>query len=372
MRISVIGPTYPYRGGIAQHTTLLVRHLRRAGHDVQFLSFSRQYPRWLYGRDDKDPSQFPLKEPAEYVLDSMNPWTWYKTARAIVNYQPDLVIIPWWVTFWMIHNLIITWIIKRNRPNSKLCFLCHNVYPHERRWFDSWAVLLALSFGDYFIAHAKTEEKKITNIFPDKPVLVYPIPGYEIQALHEPEKMLDLPGDGLSILFCGIVRPYKGLDVLLDAMPAVLEQIEVNLLVMGEFWEDKTRYTEQIDKLGLRESVTLINQYVEDELLFPTIKKVDLVVLPYRSATQSAMVQTVLGLGTPVIVTRVGGLSKSVEHGVTGLVVQPGNIQELSEAIIHYFQHGLKEKFQQSIKLGNRHYSWDKFIHEITKIIEYN
>jgi glycosyltransferase involved in cell wall biosynthesis len=250
MRIALIGPTYPYRGGITHHTTLLARALRTAGHELLFVSFSRQYPRLLYGRSDKDPSQSPLTTEAHYWLDSINPLSWLRTAQKIRAWQPELVVMPWWVPFWSpAWGTISRW-LKRGEQAPTVVFLCHNVLPHERSRLDVAAVRWALSAGDGFVVHAQPQANILQTLFPDCPVAVTPHPTYADLSHTAVSLPTTIPTDRPLLLFCGLVRPYKGLDILLEATAQVLTQRPVHLAVVGEFWEDTAVYQPALDRLS--------------------------------------------------------------------------------------------------------------------------
>lgn len=361
IRFCLIGPTYPYRGGIAHYTTLLATHLRQR-HETLLISFSRQYPAWLFpGKSDQDPSERPLQTPAEYLLDPINPFTWWRTWKRIQTWQPDVVIIPWWHPFftpaWATLGRGVKWLAKR----PKLLFVCHNVLPHESGMMDKTAVRLALSPGDGFITHAQSDAKTLQHILPQAKICVSPIPTYsELSPATPIELPLSLPESTPLLLFCGFVRPYKGLDVLLAALPLVKKR--VHLLVAGEFWHDKGVYLEQIENLNLQQTVTLLDGYLPNETLVAYLRRADVVVLPYRTATQSAMIQAAFGQGCPVITTGVGGLAEVVTNGRTGLVVPPENPPVLASAIDDFFNQGLGPLFRQHIKEENGRFSWEHLI----------
>lgn len=369
MRIVLIGPTYPFRGGIAHHTTLLARHLREAGDEVLFLSFTRQYPRWLYGRDDKDPSQHPLTAAAEYVLDSMNPLSWWRTVRRTAAWHPDLVILPWWVPFWAPVWASLSWGIKRLRPAPRLVFIGHNILPHEPSWLDVPAVRLALGRGDEFVVHAQEQAAILRRIWPQAQVVVTPLPTYA--SLAEKTAVVlpaTLPTDRPLMLFCGLVRPYKGLDVLLEALPLILAERPVHLAVVGEFWGGTAAYEAQIAQLGLGPHVTLVNEYVANEVLAAYVGQANVVVLPYRSATQSAVVQMAFGLGTPVITTNVGGLAEAVQEGVTGLVVPAEDVAALGAAVNRYFGQGLEPLLRKAIAESSPQFGWKTLVDALHRL----
>jgi glycosyltransferase involved in cell wall biosynthesis len=197
---------------------------------------------------------------------------------------------------------------------------------------------------------------------------VAPLPTYAgLGGATATELPVDLPADRPLLLFCGLVRPYKGLDVLLEAM-ALLKR-PMHLLVAGEFWQGGlASYQAQIERLDLTECVTIIDDYLPDELLTACIDRANVVVLPYRSATQSAMVQTAFGRGKPVITTNVGGLAEAVEDGRTGLIVPPENPQALAAAIEYYFAHDLEDAFSGNIRGGNGRFSWTHLTQQLYQL----
>lgn len=362
-RYCLIGPTHPFRGGIAHYMTLLARHLA-IDREVLFLSFTRQYPRWLFpGRSDRDPSHEPITADAEYLLDPINPLSWRRVLRRISEYQADVVVIPWWVPYWAPAWSTIGRRINRLPNSPKLLYICHNVYPHERRRWDRTATKIALSPGDGYIVHASTDEQKLLDLFPGAKVRVTPHPSYsDLMTVEQAPIPVQVPEDRPLLLFCGFVRPYKGLDILLNALPSVLEKRRVHLLIAGEFWEGGDVYRTQIDELGLSDVVTIIDSYIPNEVLATCLDRADVVVLPYRSATQSGIVQLAFGKNTPVITTDVGGLAEVVHDGKTGLVVPPEDPQALAAAINQFFEEGLGPEFASNIKDEKDRFAWGNLV----------
>lgn len=369
-RFCLIGPSYPYRGGIAHYTALLAHHLRQ-GHETLLISFTRQYPQWLFpGRSDRDPSRRPLQTPAEYLLDPLSPVSWRRTLRRIRAWQPDAVVVPWWVPFWAPTWMVLGRGIKRLPGRPKLVFICHNVLPHESGRFDRLALRLALAPADAFVVHARSDAERLMLHFPQARVAVTPLPTYEpLLATDGASLPVTLPDDRPILLFCGFVRPYKGLDVLLDALPLVLSRRPVHLLVAGEFWHGEAAYRAQIERLGLQDAVTILNRYLPNETLAACLARADLVVLPYRSASQSAIVQLAFGQGIPVITTDVGGLADAVMHDSTGLVVPPENPQALAEAIERYFAEGLGPRFATNIHRESGRFAWQRLTEQLELIV---
>lgn len=374
-RFALLGPTYPYRGGIAHYNTLLARHLR-AEHEVLLISFSRQYPGWLFpGKSDKDPSERPLQTEAEYILDPLNPWSWRRTLKRLRDWQPEVVIVPWWHPYFVPVWAALNRGVKRLPGPPKLIFICHNVLPHEqgklsRRLLPS-LFRLACGQGDGFIVHSQADGQILQAILPQARVQVTPLPTYAelgIADTSQIELPVALPDDRPILLFCGLVRPYKGLDVLLDAMAIVVRERPLHLLVAGEFWQGgEGQYRAQIDRLSLNDCVTIWNGYIPDEQLAACIDRCDVVVLPYRSATQSAVIQLAFGRGKPVITTDVGGLGEVVGHGRSGLIVPPENPQALAMAIEHYFGDNLQSVLEAQIGRENGRFAWNRLCHTLVK-----
>lgn len=366
-RFALLGPTYPYRGGIAHYNTLLARHLR-AEHEVLLLSFSRQYPGWLFpGKSDKDPSERPLQTEAEYILDPLNPFSWRQTLKRLRQWPPDVVIIPWWHPYFVPVWAALSRGVKRLPGPPRLVFICHNVLPHEQgkmsRHLLPGLFRLACGRGDGFIVHSQADGRILQEILPQAQVQVTPLPTYGELGIADTshiELPVTLPDDRPILLFCGFVRPYKGLDILLDALAVAVRERPLHLLVAGEFWQDgEGQYRAQIDRLGLNDCVTIWNEYIPDEQLAACIDRCDVVVLPYRSATQSAVIQLAFGRGKPVITTNVGGLGEVVQDGRNGLVVPAANPKSLAEAIRCYFAQNLNETYIQNIKQEER-FSWQR------------
>lgn len=370
MRITIVGPVYPYRGGIAHHTSLLAHHLA-ARHDIQLISFSRLYPNWLFpGRSDRDPSHFPLRADAEYLLNPVNPISWWSAARRIRQFQPHLLLLPWWVPFlapvWLgLMRLIRCW------TTARVLLLCHNVLPHEKDVLQRMITRITLSRGDAAIVQSRTELAALKQLVPDLRAAYTPHPTYaEIRQVSAETKsrgvQSEVKGSKPTILYFGFIRPYKGLHVLFDAMPAVLHGLPVRLLAVGEVWGDRAEYDAQIARLGIAEDVTLIDEYVPNERLADYFEAADVVVLPYLSATQSGVAQLAFGFGVPVIASCVGGLPEIVCDGQTGLLVPPGDPDALAATILRFFRDELGPSMRAGIYKDQERFDWSHMV----KVIE--
>lgn len=361
MKICLIGPSYPFRGGIAHYTTLLFRELAQH-HDVRFYAFKRQYPLWLFpGKTDKDNSRASIRDDRiEPVLDSLNPLSWYSVFAKIRAFGPDLLILPWWVAFWALQFWSISKLVKKF-TKSKIVFICHNVVEHESNLIAKLLSKFALKMGDYFIVHSEEDLAKLRCIIPLARAVKSFHPTYEIfkQNGWSKEKARQTLGvSGNILLFFGFVRDYKGLSYLIDALPQILRKLDVTLLVAGEFWKNKEVYLAQINRLGIQEKIKIIDKYIPNEEVGLYFAVSDLVVLPYISATGSGIVQLAFGCGRPVVTTKVGSLGEVVSEGKTGYLVDPQDSQSIADSVIDYFSKNKEHEFIQNIEDSRERFSW--------------
>lgn len=372
MKIVMIGPSAPFRGGIAHYTTLLYRHLKKR-HAVHFFAFKRQYPGWLFpGKTDIDPSlSLFAASGVERVLDSMNPLTWIATAQKIVQSRCDLVILPWWVSFWAPQFLTILSLVK-HRSNVKILFICHNVVAHESRFFDSVLTRWVLKKGDYYIVHSKEDEVNLRSMLPGSIIRRQFHPTYdafnsEVMTIETCQKAIGVKSP--VIFFFGFVREYKGLKYLIAAMPEILEKISATLLIVGEFWKDKVVYLKMIADLGIGAHVKIVDAYVPNEDVGQYFNAADLVVQPYVSATGSGVVQMAFGFNKPVVATAVGSLPEMVAHGETGFVIPAEDASALAQAVVQFFQENKAQTFCENIKKQQYRFSWDNLVDGIDALL---
>jgi glycosyltransferase involved in cell wall biosynthesis len=376
MRFVVIGPTFPYRGGISHYTTLLVKHLQMS-HEVQFFSFRRQYPNWLFpGRSDRDPSQWPLRVACEYLLDPLNPLTWLRTAQRISREKPDALILQWWVPYWApVWILLARWVQLQTR--ASILFICHNVLPHEQRVWDKTLARWVLTLGDGFVVHSESDRQRLLSILPKASVQVVPLPSHAslsqtvtVYSKIEARELLSLPADQATVLFFGLVRPYKGLEILLEAISSAQRSMKLHLLVAGEFWIPEQEIRKRVAELNLTEAVTIVNRYIPNEELGFYFGAADVVVLPYLDATQSSVIQLAYGFGKPVITTTVGGLPDVVINGETGFLVPPNDSQALAETIIKFFSDYCDRDWEHTISKRQPQFSWQGMITAFEQLLE--
>ncbi|MCP4535534.1 MAG: glycosyltransferase [Chloroflexi bacterium] len=343
MKLVLIGPVYPYRGGIAHYTTMLHQALRARGHTVLLISFKRQYPQWLFpGQSDKDPSNKPLQvQDVYYWIDSLNPITWLTTFWRICQYKPDAIILQWWTVFWAPAWFVLG-LLNRLFLRRRLVVICHNVLPHETHWWDHLVTKVVLRWGTDFRVQSTEEKKQLLSLLPDARVTIIPLPIFDMFAderipRDEARKKLQLSPDASVLLFFGIVREYKGLQDILTALPEVQTQLEkVILVVAGEFWEDKRPYLEMIERLGIRNSVIIADRYIPNEEVPLYFSAADVLVAPYRRVTGSAVLQMARGFGIPVVTTHITQ-DKEPTDDETNLLVSPGDTRALADAVVRFF-----------------------------------
>ncbi|HEU4929081.1 MAG TPA: glycosyltransferase [Candidatus Krumholzibacteria bacterium] len=360
MRICLVGPAHPYRGGISHFTQMLAREFQSA-HEVRIVGYSRLYPSLLFpGRTQYDEGGALVQVESLRVIDSTNPLSYRRAADAVLEFEPDLVVIKWWHPFFAPALRSIAAAVKR-RSKAPVVFLCHNVLPHEG---SSAATVLArwgLRAADAFLVQSREDLATLKQIVPNAVAEVHPHPTYTQfakSAITRSEARQQLGLDGRVLLFFGLVRAYKGLDDLLRAVALLPPDLTVTLLIVGEFYEARERYDRLIQALGIAQRVRVVDRYVPDAEVAQYFMAADLVVLPYRSASQSGIAQTAFAFERPVVVTAVGGLPDVVEDGVTGYVVPPHDPAALVAAITRFFAGDDASRMPPAIRANASRFTW--------------
>ena len=339
MKFCLIGPVWPYRGGISHNSAILSKELTGEGHEICIISFRRQYPQWLYpGSTDQDSSRIPLKAPADYILDPISPLSWKKATQHALSFEPNLVMIQWWTFFWAIP---FAWISRYfQRKGIRVAYLVHNVTSHETHPLDRIFTRMALSAAQDFLVFSDIEKQKLQKLLPKKRIVLAHLPLYSFENSEQHTKVsarnvLNLPDTGVILLFFGFVRPYKGLDILLRALVKLkLNGITPYLAIVGEFWKDKRYYLEFIAKSGIQDQIRIEDRYVPNEEAALWFKAADALIAPYtEGVTQSAVASLALGYGMPIIVTtHVAQGLESIKNQIVR-VVPPDNIEMLEGQI---------------------------------------
>jgi len=331
------------------------------------------YPSFLYpGRTDRDGSGCYLDADAvEPLLDSVNPWSWWKIFKRIKALQPDLVIFPWWVSFWTPHFWVITSLVKHFTP-AKVLFICHNVIEHEPTSVSKFSTKLVLKTADFCITHSDAERRRLLQLLPSAHVEVVFHPIYDVFTTfghtdrNEARSLLEIHGP--TALFFGFVRPYKGLRYLIDAMSLLPRSLAINLLIVGEFWDSKAAYLDQIRAHGLEASIKIVDRYVANEEVSMFFNASDVVILPYVAGTGSGIVQIAFAFDKPVIATRVGSFPEIIRHGLTGYLVQPGDSGALAAAIREFFTNDREAEMSVGVKREKAAFSWENLVRLIERL----
>ena len=366
MKIVMIGPVYPYTSGLSYYVSLLYMQLKKH-HDVVLLSYSFQYPQILYKKPQRDYEDDTLKiDEAEYVLNSANPFSCLKTAKRINREQPDLVIFQWLHPYFAPCYTIIA----RHLKHTKILFMCHNVFPHERFPLDRKLTRMTLKHGDYFTVHANSDADDLRSMLPDANLQVTVHPAYNFfkqkdMSKEEARKILSLSKDERVLLFFGLVREYKGLKHLLRALKILKDQDPQNqrrlkLLIAGDFGGSRAEYDALIASLGIADLLSITDGHIpicEVEKFFAAS---DLVVLPYESATQSGVIQVAYSFDKPVLATRVGGLPDVVFDRETGYLTEPKRPDLIADAIKDFFDNNRAEDLAAGIEREKYRYSWER------------
>jgi len=355
-KIIIIGPAYPYRGG----NSLFVSHVYDAlkeDFEVKIINYSLLYPSILFpGKTQFDESTTLIKKaPNERLINSISPISWFKVANKIIKENPDLIVFDWWHPFFAFCHFTISELIKK-KFRKKILFITENFISHEGNFIDKRLTDIGLKNASAFTVLSSIVEKEVKLIANGRKVYKSELPIYNCYDGDDKTSFTALRNElGFSetdkvLLFFGYVRKYKGLDLLIEAFPAIKSSIpNAKLLIVGEFYDSPNFYAEKIRKLGIEDDTVIINQFVPNEDVAKYYKVSDLVILPYRSATQSGILNVAYGFLKPVVVTNVGGLSEFVEDKRTGIIINPDSPKEIADGVTEYFKLKNKVDFESNI-----------------------
>jgi glycosyltransferase involved in cell wall biosynthesis len=366
MRICLIAPIPPFRGGIPKYCYSLAQELEKR-HELLLLSYRRQYPELLYGNRPQQDSAVDRKTITEefsnlsYNLDSVRIDSWFEAARRIDAFAPDVVILPWWVTYWAPQYV---WLMRHFRKRGIKCLLlCINVYEHEDSFFKKILTRFVLRRADLMIVHSSLEQADLKAINSRATIRTHLLPLFRYDS-----PPLLRSGNTLRLLFFGFVRPYKGLDVLLRAV-ALVADLDVKLNVVGEFWQGSEEYLNLIQELNISGRVEIVDRYVPDEEMAVYFVESDLVVLPYLTSRTSGVIATAYGFCKPVLATDVGGFHEVVRDGFTGKIVPPGDPQAIADGI-RWFCDNRQVDFEENIALfAEQQMSWRSLVDTVERMV---
>jgi glycosyltransferase involved in cell wall biosynthesis len=369
MKIIIVGTAYPYRGGLSAFNERLAYQYLHDGHEVEIYTFSLQYPSFLFpGKTQYSDEPAPEGLSIHRRVNSINPFNWIGVGREIARKRPDILITKYWLPFMAPCLGTIERIVRRNK-HTRIVSILDNVIPHEHRIGDKLFSRYFVRSTDAFVAMSRSVLNDLALFDTQKPRRFCPHPLYDhygdLMDKQEARKLLSLDPDGRYILFFGFIRSYKGLDLLLDAMADMrLKELNVKLIVAGEFYGDPKPYMEQIERLDIAERIVLCTDFIPDSKVNRYFRACDIVAQPYKSATQSGVTQIAFHFEKPMLVTNVGGLAEIVPDGVVGYVVEPVATQ-IADALVRYYVENKEETFTTAVKEEKKKYSWDKMVEAI-------
>ncbi|MBO4341249.1 MAG: glycosyltransferase [Bacteroidales bacterium] len=361
MRIALLSSFYPLRGGISQFNAAMLAELGKC-HDVKAFSFSVQYPGFLFPGKTQyvTPEDEAVPVEAEAILNTANPFTWIKTARRIRQWKPDLLIMKYWMS-WFAPSLGYV----ARHALCKSVVVLDNVIPHEPHFFDKPLTKYFLNGCTGFVSMSESVEKDLLSLRPDAPHILRSHPLYSHFGSRIPReeacRMLGTDPEKKTLLFFGLIREYKGLDILLEAFRDLPEDYQV--VVAGEPYGSFEKYQKIIDTLPGKDRVFLFTDYVKDSDVKKYFSASDLVVLPYRSATQSGISSVALNFDLPMVVTDVGGLASTIGSRGTGIVASSPDPEAVKTEILRYFTDpSLRESCREAIGREKKRLGWDAFM----------
>ncbi len=362
MKIAIVGPAYPYRGGIAAFNERLAAQWQAEGHEVEVYTFTLQYPSFLFpGKTQYAEGPAPQGLSVTRCLNSVNPFSWAKVGRRIRQKNYDLVVFAYWMSFFA---PCYGCVARRLRGPRRIA-LVHNMMPHEKSVLDRLLPPYFVKAMDGFVALSKSVLDDVVRLDKgQKPKAWSPHPVYDHFGPRESRDTalgrLGLDPGFRYLLFFGLVRAYKGLDWLIEAFADErLRAFPLKLIVAGEFYDEKEPYLKAIREHGLEDSVLVFDRFVPDDQVKDYFNAVDLVVQPYKSATQSGVTQVAYHFEKPMLVTDVGGLEEIVPDGKVGYAVNP-DVRSIADALVDFFSNDRYESFKNNLIEEKQKYSWPK------------
>ena len=372
MHVIIVGPAYPYRGGIAALNERLAYEYQKQGHKVEIYTFTLQYPNFLFpGKTQYSESPAPEDLKIYRKINSCNPFNWIKIGKEIKKKNPDLVITRFWLPFMAPCLGTIERVVKRNK-HTKVVSLVDNIIPHEKRIGDKIFASYFVKSTQGFVAMSRSVLEDLSLFDSKKPRVYSPHPLYDHYGLRisnqEAQNNLGLDTSCKYVLFFGFIRGYKGLDLLLDAFwNKRLRELNVKLIVAGEFYGNEEQYMKQIKDLGIEDRVELHTYFIPDDKVNNYFCAADIVAQPYKTATQSGVTQVAFHFEKSMLVTNVGGLPEIVPHGKIGYVVEP-DANEIAKALIDFYENEREKEFEQNVKEEKRKYEWVNMIEAFDKL----
>lgn len=370
--VKIIGTAYPYRGGLAAYNERLAREFIARGFRVEMETFTLQYPGILFpGKTQYAGWEAPEGLNIRRTVSSVNPCNWIRVGNRIKKEKPDLVIFKYWIPFMAPCFGTIIRRIKSNRHTKVIC-IADNIIPHEKRPGDKQLTSYFMQAVDGVVAMSKSVYEDILIFRKDIPRAICPHPlfdnfGEKIDR-NEAVQKLNLDPSFQYMLFFGFIRDYKGLDLLLKALAnPVLNKMPVKLIVAGEFYTNSRPYFELIEKLGLSDKIIMMDKFIADQEVSSYFCAADIVVQPYKEATQSGVTQIGYHFNKPMLVTNVGGLAEIIPDQRVGYVVNPDE-EAIAHALIDFYQNKRQSEFEANVAEEKKKFSWSNMVSSIIKV----
>ncbi|HEY4230355.1 MAG TPA: glycosyltransferase [Thermoanaerobaculia bacterium] len=380
-RVAILGPSPPDRGGIARETRLLADELsRRADVGVRWLTFSRPYPRWLDPRRfDRDPALPPSA--AEPLLDWASPLSWKQTAMAVAGSAgaealtadgTQALLVPWWTSFWALPLRSVLRHVRRLSPETRRVLICHNVEEHESGAFRRFLSIGAMTAADAFVCQSEADRALLALRAPGRPACVLPHPvvrtGPIAVSRGEARARVGVAGDGPLVLFLGLVRRYKGVDLLLDAAPEIARRTGARIAIVGEVFPDARDTMKRVSASPVRDRLIVHDAYVPEETMETWLAACDVVVLPYRAISGSGIAARAIAAARPMAASAVGGLRDAVVPGATGELFASGDAAALAAAVQTVLARGVDAYAPGLAEAAERH-SWTRYVDALMEFL---
>lgn len=369
-----MGTAHPFRGGLASYNERLIRQFQEEGHDAEIYTFTVQYPNFLFpGKTQFSEEPAPKDLKISRKVNSIKPSNWIKVGKEIRDLKPDILIFKYWLPFMGPCFGKIARIVKKN-GHTKVITVLDNVIPHESRAGDKQFTKYFLKPIDAFVSMSKSVEHDLSTFDTEKPRDFNPHPLFDnfgpIIEKEKAKQLLELDPKYNYILFFGIIRDYKGLDLLLNAFSSMdRSALNLKLLVAGEYYANEEKYKNQIKVLGIEDDVIVVNKFIKDSEVGQYFCASDIIAQPYKSATQSGVTQIAYHFEIPILVTNVGGLPEMVPHEKVGYVTSQSP-DDIATALTRFYKDSKEDAFKENIRIEKLKYTWDKLTSKILKLAE--
>ena len=371
MKITIIGPAHPLRGGLASYNERIAKAFEDEGHEVNIVTFSLQYPNFLFPGKTQYSTDAKPDLDISVAINSVNPLNWIKVGRQLKKQRPDLILCKFWLPFMGPCFGTILRIAKSN-GHTKVASIIDNIIPHESRVGDMAFAKYFVGAVDGFVVMSKSVGEDMRKFTTDKPVEFIPHPIYDNYGEKvnktTAKEYLQLQQTDKHLLFFGFIRKYKGLDLLLEAMADErIQQQGIKAIIAGEYYDDQQQYLDLIEKYNLHQHIILKDDFIPNDEVRYYFGASDVVVQPYKSATQSGISQLAFHFEKPMIVTNVGGLPEIVNDGVSGYVTEVDS-KAIVTAILTYYAENKEAEFTEAVIEKKKEFSWERMTAGVLRV----